>query len=128
MQNLIGIFAFLCAAALLYRFRAPLLGRLRRFDAANAALAEAQRRDRHDRFAHYRHAVMQALEESEPVAEVEVRDERTGEKVKRYRFLAEDYATREDADRARMSLALDKARAFYAEIDQQFLGKYTRGR
>ncbi len=124
MQNLIGIFVFLCAAAVLYRVREPILRRLRHFDAANTARADAQRRERHDRFAHYRHAVMQGLEELETVSEVTVPDERTGQPVKRFRFLAEDYATREDADRARMSMALDKARAFYADIDQQFLGRH----
>ena len=123
MENLIGLFAFLCTAALLYRFRAPILNRLRRFDAANAARADAQLRDRFDRFAHYRHAVLQAMEETEPVSEVHVADERTGERIKRYRFLAEDYATREDAERARLMLALDKARAFYADLDRQFLGR-----
>ena len=99
------------------------MGALKRFDAANAERAAGQIRDRYDRFAPYRHAVLQAMEEIEPVQNVDVADERTGLPVKRFRLLGQDYATREDADRARLKMALDKARDFYADIDRQLLGR-----
>lgn len=128
MSNLIGLFVAALAAAILYRLRRHIFVALQRFDARNAARAAEERRERHDRFAHYRHAVVRALEELEPVAEIQARDERTGQKVTRYLFLAVEYGTRDAAETARLSRAMDKARAFYDDLDQQFLGRNQSSR
>ena len=88
MRDIILLVIFL-AAAVVYRFRAPILARLRQFDARNAARRADEIRDRHDRFAHYRRAVLTAEESLEEVQAITVHDERTGALLKRYLFLGD---------------------------------------
>jgi hypothetical protein len=115
-QFLLLLFAFL-AVALLYRWRDAIIARLKAFDARNAARREEELRARYDANAHYRHTLRLAEEEFEEVREFRARDPRTGVDLPRYVFLGEEYATREEAEAARRAAIIDKARAFYVEMD-----------
>jgi hypothetical protein len=117
MWNIILLTAFFAAAAAVYHFRKPILAALKRFDDRNAARKAEEIYERRDRFAHYRRAVLTAEEGLEEVIEVVVSGPRTGEKLKRYVFLGEQFATREEGLRARRIRAIEIARDFYAELD-----------
>jgi len=121
MWNIILLTAFFIAAAVVYRFRKPILLRLARFDARNAARRAEELRDRRDRFAHYRRAVQTAEESLEEVTQVTVPDPRTGQPLKRFLFLGEHYLTRNEAEIARRARAVALAREFYAELDGRSL-------
>lgn len=121
MWNIILLTAFFIAAAVVYRFRKPILLRLARFDARNAARRAEELRDRRDRFAHYRRAVQTAEESLEEVTQVTVADPRTGQPLKRFLFLGEHYLTRNEAETARRARAIALAREFYAELDGRSL-------
>jgi hypothetical protein len=73
-------------------------------------------RDRQDRNAHYKHTVRLAEEQVDTVTEIAVPDDRTGAPVARFLFAGETFATREEAEAARMAEVLAKAREFYVEL------------
>jgi hypothetical protein len=116
MNQLITTALLLLAAILLYRFRGPILGALRRFDARNIARRREELEDRRDRFAHYKHTLRLAEEQVEDVSELEMRDERTGLPVTRYLFEGEQFASRDEAEAARQRSIVAKARTFYEEL------------
>ena len=118
MDRLITTTILIIVAILLYRFRAPILGALRRFDARNVERIEEQARDRHDRFAHYRHTLQLAEEQVEDIGEVPALDERTGIGVTRYVFEGEQFVSRDEAEAARQRSIVKKARKFYEELPQ----------
>lgn len=117
MWNIILLTGIILTAALIYRFRAPILARLARFDARNAQRRAEELLERRDRFAHYRRAVLLAEESLEDVKTVSVPDPRTGQGLKRYLFLGEHYETLNEAETARRARAIEIAREFYAELD-----------
>ncbi|MGQ0741238.1 MAG: hypothetical protein ACT4OG_02930 [Alphaproteobacteria bacterium] len=123
MRDLILLALVFAAAVTLYRFRARIFLALRRFDARNASRRYEELRDRRDRFAHYKHTVRMAEEEVEEVTLVTVPDERTGLPVKRYLFLGEQFASRHDAEMARRAAVMAKARDFYLDLDNLYLGR-----
>ena len=114
--NLFTTTAFIIAGLLIYRFW-PAIGRaVRRFDDENRARIEGDIRDRHDSLAHFRHTLKIAEEQVEEVGEVEERDPRTGEPVKRYLFEGERFAHRREAERVREEKVRLLARKFYMEL------------
>lgn len=104
------------AGLALYAFWPRILAALRRFDERNIARRHQEALDRKDRHAHYKHTLMLAEEQVEPVSEVPATDERTGQSVTRYLFEGETFLTREEADDARDTKVLAKAREFYVEL------------
>ena len=106
-----------CAGAALYRWRQPIVAAIRRFDARNAARQEQDFRDRFERDAHYRHTLGLVDEQIERVSVIEVADSRTGILVPRYVFLGEHYQTRPEAEEARRTVVMARARAFYVDMD-----------
>ena len=80
MESLISTTAVIIGAILLYRYRAPLIAVLHRFDARNRQRIEEEISDRRDPVAHYKHTFRVAEEQVEEVNEIEMRDTRTGEK------------------------------------------------
>jgi hypothetical protein len=114
--NLFTTTAFIIAGLLFYRFWPAIYAAVKRFDAANRARIESDRRDRSDSLAHFRHTLMIAEEQVEEIGEIEVRDERTGGPVKRYLFEGERFAARREADRAREEKVRALARKFYMEL------------
>jgi hypothetical protein len=104
------------AGILAYRFRAPVLAALARFDARNMERRIGEIRDRQDRNAHYKHTLELAEEQVDVITETSVIDTRTGEPVTRFLFAGEMFATREDAEAARRSEIIGKAREFYVEL------------
>src|ERR1700741_2217001 len=123
MWDLVFLVVFFCAAAAIYRFRKPILLRLARFDARNAARRAEELRERKDRFAHYRRAVLTAEESLEEVSKVGIADERTGQPVTRFLFRGERSLTRNEAETARRARAIAIARDFYAELDGHTLAR-----
>lgn len=116
MGGLYSTAALVLVAILLYRFRAPILAALKRFDERNIARRDEERRDRADPVAHYRHTLRLANEQVEEVSEVEARDARTGDLVTHYLFEGERFTTRKEADAARNAVVVAKARGFYQEL------------
>jgi hypothetical protein len=124
--NLVSLLTVFIAGALLYRFREPVLGVFRRFEARNAARRMEEFRALTDRDAHYRQTIALAEEQVESVAKIMVWDERTGEPVQRYLFLGETYADLKDAEAARYREVISKAREFYIDLDRVFLSRRRR--
>jgi len=116
MSSLVTTAVLIIAAILLYRFRAPLIGALRRFDARNVERIEEEIGDRRDRLAHYKHTLRLAEEQVEDVSEIAARDARTGQALRRYVFEGEQFATRDEAEAARQRSIVAKARKFYEEL------------
>jgi hypothetical protein len=114
-QLLTTAFLILCGI-LLYRFREPILVRLRRFDAQNIARQQAEARDRRDGLAHFRHTLALAEDQVEEVQTFEARDKRTGLPVTRYVFECEIFASADEAEAARQRAIVVKARDFYREL------------
>lgn len=108
--------ALVLVAIFAYRFHRPLLAVLARFDSRNVARKVEEWRDRHDRFAHFRHTLKLAEEQVDEITEIAVTEERTGAAIPRYLFAGESFATREDAEVARKESVLAKARQFYEEL------------
>jgi hypothetical protein len=123
MREAVALAIFFSVGALLYRFRARIIIALRRFDARNAQRRFEEFRDRHDRFAHYRHTLRLAEEQVEDVTSVAMADERTGLPVTRYLFLGEQYATSNEAETTRRETVAARARDFYIELDKVWLGR-----
>jgi hypothetical protein len=126
ISNLISLLAVFIAAALLYRFRARVIGAFRRFEARNAARRMEELRALIDRDAHYRQTVALADEQVEPVTKITVRDERTGEPLQRYVFLGEIYAELKEAESVRYRAVISRAREFYIDLDRVFLSRRRR--
>jgi hypothetical protein len=114
--NLFTTTAFIIAGLLFYRFWPAILAAVKRFDAQNRARIESDMRDRSDSLAHFRHTLGIAEEQVEEIGEIEVRDERTGEPVKRYLFEGEHFALRREAQRVREEKVRALARKFYMEL------------
>lgn len=123
MREAIVFAIIFVAGALIYKFRARIFIALRSFDARNAARRFEEFRDRHDRFAHYKHTLRLAEEQVEGVSKVVVPDESTGMPVPRYLFLGAQYATHNEAEAARRAAVTAKAREFYIELDKIWLGR-----
>ena len=128
MSDLVILAVAFVAIATLYKFRARIFLALRRFDTRNALRRYEELRDRHDRFAHYKHTMRMAEEEVEEVSAVTLADERTGQDVTRFLFLGNQYATREEAEMARRAAVMAKARDFYLDLDNLYLGKRPQQR
>jgi len=126
MSDLILIAIIFCTGAVLYRFRRPILGALRRFDARNAARREEEFRARFDPYAHYKQTLRLAEDEIEQVSEIATPDPRTGVPLTRYVFLGTAYDTREEADGARRTAVIAMAREFYKDLDTIALKRRAR--
>jgi hypothetical protein len=116
LENLIGASLFVLVCIVVYRFHREIFGSLRRFDAQNRARIEAQRRDRADATAHFRHTLGLAEEQVEQVSAITVPDERTATPVTRYVFDGETFADEREARRAREEKVRAIARGFYMEL------------
>lgn len=116
MSSLIATAVLIIAAILLYRFRAPFIDGVRRFDARNRQRIEEEIGDRRDRLAHYKHTLRLAEEQVEEVGEIAAPDARTGQPLMRYTFEGEQFATRDEAEAARQRGIVAKARTFYEEL------------
>ncbi|HEY3777234.1 MAG TPA: hypothetical protein VGL35_04180 [Rhizomicrobium sp.] len=116
MHELFMTAGVVLAAIIAYAFRRPVLAALARFDARNARRKFEEIRDRQDRNAHYKHTLRLAEEQVDTVTEIAVPDERTGSSVTRFLFAGETFASREEAEEARKSAILAKAREFYVEL------------
>jgi len=114
--NLFTTTAFIIAGLLFYRFWPAIHAAIKRFDDQNRARIEGDIRDRHDSLAHFRHTLKIAEEQVEEIGEIEVRDERTAEPVKRYLFEGERFAHRREAERVREEKVRTLARKFYMEL------------
>ena len=114
--NLFTTTAFIIAGLLFYRFWPAILAAVKRFDDHNRARIEADRRDRGDHLAHFRHTLRIAEEQVEEIGEIEAHDERTGGPVKRYLFEGEHFAVRREAEHAREEKVRALARSFYMEL------------
>jgi len=114
--NLFTTTAFIIAGLLFYRFWPAIHAAIKRFDDQNRARIEGDIRDRHDSLAHFRHTLKIAEEQVEEIGEIEVRDERTAEPVKRYLFEGERFAHRREAERVREEKVRMLARKFYMEL------------
>jgi hypothetical protein len=125
MSNLISIVVVFLAGILIYGFRRHIAQRLRSFEARNAKRRAEEARALFDKYAHYRQTVQFAEEEIEEVTKITVPDARTGEPVARYLFLGEHYGTRTEAEAARFTAVIERAREFYKDLDRIYL---SRGR
>jgi hypothetical protein len=67
MSGLFTTAGILLALILLYRFHAPIVALLRRFDAKNVARIREEAEDRRDALAHYKHTMRLAEELFEEV-------------------------------------------------------------
>ena len=92
------------------------LARYRRFDAANRARILAEREDRADHLAHFRHTLKLAEEQVEGVSAITVPDERTGTPVTRFLFEGETFASEADALLAREDRMRAIAKGFYMDL------------
>ena len=126
--NLFTTSGLIIGALLLYRFWPAILKKLQKFDAQNHARIEAERRDRSDSLAHFRHTLTIAEEQVEEIGEKTDFDARTGEPVKRYLFEGETYATRRDAQRVREGKVRALAREFYMELPAALAARRGNGK
>ena len=116
MEGLVTTAVLIIGAILLYRYRAPVLGVLWRFDAQNMERIREEVSDRRDPIAHYKHTLRLVQEQVEDVGEIEARDARTGQPLTRYVFEGDQFATRDEAEEARQRRIVSKARNFYQEL------------
>src|ERR1700761_2408365 len=116
LRDILGTFLFVMAALAVYRFRAPILAWLERFDQANVDRIAQQERDKTDPLAHFRHTLRTAEEQVEDVMPIIEPDERLGTPVTRYLFEGERFATREDAERVRAEKIRAISRAYYTDL------------
>ncbi len=123
IQNLLIVAVILAVVAVFLAFRDRIVGALKRFDARNAARRAEEARALFDGYAHYRQTVELAEEQVEDVTKFRTTDARTGEPVEAYIFLGIQYATRREAEAARHEAIVEKAREFYMELDQIYLGR-----
>ncbi|HVU19364.1 MAG TPA: hypothetical protein VHE09_01445 [Rhizomicrobium sp.] len=113
-RDLIFTAAFIFAVLLLVHPR--VLGAFRRFDAGNREKIEAERNDRGDQVAHFRHTLKLAEEQVEDVTSFTVADERTGQPVTRWLFDGETFANERDARLVREDQVRKVARGFYMDL------------
>jgi hypothetical protein len=125
IASLVGTTVVIIAAILLYRYRAPVVAALRRFDQRNVARIEEEISDRRDRFAHYKHTLRVAEEQVDEITEIEVPDARTAQPVKRYLFEGEQFASRDEAEAARQRKIVAHARTFYQELPAALAARRT---
>jgi nitrogen fixation-related uncharacterized protein len=92
------------------------LRQLRRFDDGNRARIEAERSDRRDANAHFRHTLKLAEEQVEDVSSITLSDPRTGTPVTRWLFEGEQYASEDEAQAARAEKLRAIAVGFYREL------------
>ena len=92
------------------------LGAFRRFDARTRQRIAAEREDRADALAHFRHTLKLAEEQVEEVSTLTVPDERTGMPVTRYVFEGETFMREEDAAAVRADKMRAIARGFYMDL------------
>ena len=118
MRNIVIICLLFLVVVALYRWGAPILQALRRFDARNARRQQEQHAARFDPNAHYRETMRLAEEQVEEVTEVT-----DPGPVTRFLFNGEEYDRREDAEAARTIMVIEKARGFYVELDTIYLGR-----
>jgi len=123
LQNLLIVAVILAVAAVFLAFRERIVGALKRFDARNQARRAEEARALFDGYAHYRQTVELAEEQVEEVTKFRTTDARTGEPVEGFIFLGIQYATRREAEAARHAAIVEKAREFYMELDQIYLGR-----
>ncbi len=116
MFDIWTIVAVIAAGLVVYRYNRQVIAALRRFDQRNIERIEQEISDRRDSLAHYRHAAGVAEEQVEEILEIDAIDERLGNRVKRYVFEAEVFATRDEAEAARQRAIVAKARDFYREL------------
>ena len=126
MTNLISLATIFFTALLIYHFRARILTPLRRFEQRNKERRAEELRALFDRNAHYRQTLALAEEQVEGIEAIKVPDARTGELVERFLFQGMQYATRSDADAARLEEIIGKARDFYIDLDRSFLSRQRR--
>jgi hypothetical protein len=126
MSDLVSVILIFLGGILIYALRHRIMAPLHRFEARNARRRAEEARALFDKHAHYRQTVQFAEEEIEEVEKITVADERTGEPVIRYLFLAEQYGTRTEAEAARFGAVIEKAREFYKDLDRIYLAR--RGR
>ena len=124
MTNILWITLLFLTGCALYRWREPLLGALRRFDASNRARCEDELRARLDPKEHYRQTLRVAAEEVEEVSEILEPDPRTGILLPAFLFLGVRYASRNEAVAARNAKIVEHAREFYIALD----GRRLEGR
>jgi hypothetical protein len=91
-------------------------GAFRRFDARNRERILADRLDRGDPQAHFRHTLKLAEEQVEEVSRVTVPDERTGQPVTRFLFEGETFMNEADAQQVRADRMRAIARGFYMDL------------
>jgi len=123
LQNLLVVAAIFAVVAVFLAFRERITGALKRFDARNRARRAEEARALFDGYAHYRQTMELAEEQVEEVTKLRTTDARTGEPVDAYIFLGVEYATRREAEAARHAAIIGKAREFYMELDQIYLGR-----
>jgi hypothetical protein len=123
LHNLFVVAIILALVALFLLFRDRIVGALKRFDARNAARRAEEARALFDRYAHYRQTIELAEEQVEEVARFRIPDPKTGEPVERYVVLGVQYATRREAEAARHTAIIEKAREFYMELDRMYLSR-----
>jgi hypothetical protein len=116
LSDILSTAVLVLIALLLYRFRAPIVNALARFDARNVAQQKQETEDRRDQLAHYKHTLRLAEEQVEDVGADEIQDARTGETVMRYLFEGESYGSRDEAEAMRQRAIVAKARSFYVEL------------
>ncbi len=118
MENILLICLVFLGIAALYRWGGAILAALQRFDARNVRRQQEQSAARFDPNAHYRETIRLAEEQVEEITEIT-----DPGPVKRYLFNGEEFDHREDAEAARMTLVIEKARGFYIELDTIYLGR-----
>ena len=126
LTNLAILTAVFIAIALFYYFRGGILGALRRFEERNRARQIEEIQARFDGNAHYRQTLALAEEQIEDVAQIRMKDERTGEPVSRFLFHGEIFATLKEAEEARFTAVVNVAREFYKDLDRTYLGRWRR--
>ncbi len=116
IEDLVTTFCIIVAAIVLYRFRAPIIDRLRRFDHENRVRIAQQERESDDPVAHFRHALAIAEDQVEAISEIRVHDERLGTGVTRFLFLGEQFILRSEAERARAEKIRAITMEYYREL------------
>ena len=123
LQNLLMFAVVLALVAVFLVFRERIVGAFKRFDQRNQARRVEEARALFDGYAHYRQTVELAEEQVEEVTKFRTTDVRTGEPAEAYVFLGVHYATRREAETVRHAAIIEKAREFYMELDQIYLGR-----
>ena len=123
MREIIFIALAFFAGALLYSWRRPIIRALRRFDARNAARRNEELLAPYDSLAHYRQTLRLAEEQVEEIAEVAAPGPGTETRAPRFLFQGIEYAERGEAEAARQAAVVEKARAFYLELDSLMLNR-----